>query len=91
MTAAELIEAAALPEEVAALAKPEMQGREFIDALAQSGRQAEVVRALAHALSPGDAVRWAAEYLRRGAPASAGEASALEAVDRDQPIAFLTG
>jgi hypothetical protein len=82
MTAAELIEAAALPEEAAALATPEMRGGEFIDALAQSGRQAEVVRALAHALTPRETVRWAAECLRRGAPASAGEAAALEAVER---------
>ncbi len=82
MTAAELIEAAALNEDAAALATAEMGGGEFIDALARSGRQADGVRALAHALPPREAIRWAAEYIRRAAPASAGEASALEAVER---------
>ncbi len=82
MTAAELVEAAGLNEDVAALATAEMGGGEFIDALARSGRQADGVRALVHALPPREAIRWAAEYIRRTPPAGAGAASALEAVER---------
>ena len=67
MTAAELIDAAALPEDAGALAQPDMQGNAFIDALSRSGRQPDGIRALAHALPARDAIAWAADCLRGAA------------------------
>ena len=82
MTAAELIDAAALPEDAGALAKPDMQGNAFIDALSRSGRQPDGIRALAHALPTRDAIAWAVDCLRRTtSPEKPGEVAALEAID----------
>jgi hypothetical protein len=83
MTAAELIDAAALPEDAGALARPDMHGNAFIDALSRSGRQPDSIRALAHALPPRDAIAWAADCLRRTASADKpAEIAALEAIER---------
>src|SRR5689334_14418416 len=82
MTAAELIQAAALSEDVEAFAQPEMQGNAFIDALSQAGRQPDSIRALAHALPPRDVIAWAADCVRRtAAPTKPAEVDALNAID----------
>lgn len=65
--AAALVELAELGDEAAESLKPGMQPREFVLALREAGREADSIKALAHALPAREAVWWACRCLRAGA------------------------
>jgi hypothetical protein len=68
MTAADLVEIAALPDEAIAMAQPGMQAEAFVHALLRAGHLPQSVRALAHAMPPREAIAWAADCVRKIAP-----------------------
>jgi hypothetical protein len=68
MTAAELVDVAALPDEAIAVAEPGMPVEAFVNALCRAGHLPQSVRALAHALPPREAISWAADFIRSDAP-----------------------
>ena len=83
MTAAELVEVSALPDEAIAVAQPGMPAEAFVDALSRAGHLPQSVRALAHALPPREVIAWAADYIRTAAaPQRPPEKAAFELVER---------
>jgi len=62
--AAALVELAELGDEAAGALKPGMRPREFVLALREAERDADAIKALAHALPAREAVWWACRCLR---------------------------